>query len=149
MHNTQDVKMWSHVGSIQKTRCCKYYLNQNTLGVKSSSQELKKTRMKKMWNQIEWLRSPAVDEIKILIMMTRPQNILFLLECFATLSSLSKVLISSTLTSGGLGHLIWFHIFSSWSFFSSWPLFFYTRGTIFGKRDHCFRVDTMSYYKVS
>ena len=92
----------------------KWNLNQNTPGEKSSSQELKKSRMKKMWNRIRLPRPPAVDEIKIfdtddnvakcstfcdlviiikkfmklkfLIMMTRSQ----IVECFATLSSLQE-----------------------------------------------------------
>ena len=47
-------------------------------------------------------RSPDVDGIKILIKMTRPQNIKRNEQCFAAWSSLSKILIPST--SGDLEH---------------------------------------------
>ena len=65
--------------------------------------------MKKMWNQIGRPRPPAVDEIKIFDNDNKAAKHSFLSECFTALSSLSKILISST--AGGLGRPIWFHIF--------------------------------------
>ena len=53
-------------------------------------------------------------KLKVLIMMTRPQNILREKECFAALSSLSKILISST--AEALAAQFDFTSFSSWPF---------------------------------
>ena len=52
------------------------YPNQNTPGVKKvAAENQKKAMLKKMQNQNGRPRPPAVDAIKFLIMMTRPQNI--------------------------------------------------------------------------
>ena len=67
-------------------------------------------------------------KLKFLIIMTRPQNVLFLSECFAALWSLSKILISST--AGGLSCPVWFHIFFTLAFFNFGHYFFYTRGVL-------------------
>ena len=61
-------------------------------------------------------------------MMTRPQNVLFLSECFVALSSLSKYFnfINSRrpCPPNSISHLLIL------AFFSSWLLLFYTRGVL-------------------
>ena len=91
--------------------------------------------MKKMWNQIGQQGLLLLMKFKFLIMMTRPQNVLFL---SVALSSLSKILISLR-TFCGLVIIIkkfnfinsrrsWppnsIHIFFILAFFSSWLLLF-------------------------
>ena len=102
---------------------------------KSSSQEPtkkgqdpKKSRMKKMWNQIGWPRPPAVNEIKLFDNDDKAAKHSERKKRFVALSSLSKILISST--AGGLGRPIWFHIFSSQPFLVLGRYFFYTRGVL-------------------
>ena len=70
-------------------------------------------------------KASAVDEIKI-----------FDNDYKATKHSERKgtfcglVIIIKNFTAGGLGYLIWFHIFFIQASFNSWPLLFYTRGVL-------------------
>ena len=91
----------------------------------SSDQELKRPGWKRCEIKLGSQRLPAVDDIKI---FDNDDKAAKHSECFVALSSLSKILISST--AGGLGHSVQFHIFFILTFFSSWPLLLYTRGVL-------------------
>ena len=75
-----------------------------------------------MWNQIGQSRPAAVNEIKIFDNDDKASKCSFSLRVFCGLIIIIKILISST--AGGLGCLIWFHIFLILALFSSWPLLF-------------------------
>ena len=102
------IKTWSFKGNTTKKRS-EISTKKNRWCKKSSSQELKSSGWKRCEIKLGGQGLLLLMKLKFLIMMTRPQNVLFLSECFAALSSLSKILISST--AGGLGRPIWFHIF--------------------------------------
>ena len=82
--------------------------------------------MKKIRNQIGRPRPPAVDEIKLFDNDDKAAKRSEKKEHFATLSSLSKILIS--LTARGLGHPIGFHIFFILAFLVLGRYFFLHQG---------------------
>ena len=98
------------------------HLNQNTPGIKNVAvKNLKKARMKKMWNQIGRPRPPAVDKIKIFDNDDKTTKHFERKERFVALSSLSK---NFKKQQEALAAQYDFTSFSSWPFLSSWHLLF-------------------------